>query len=812
MASVSLEGFDAFEEVLVKERFAVRDIHTGEPLERSYSEVVERIIRTAEEFTEPSAVESLPPLHQAVFKTFRTRFFDSLKPLLKGRFIIPSTPVSINFGGLSRHPGLFACYPLGECGDSLREIFTFLSLLKDIFKSGGGAGIDCSALRPRGAPVDNMQGHASGPASFANLFTMCAHEISQGSRRRGALMLTCHINHPDVVEFFTLKQRHNFCEYLRAVNISVLVETWDKIGGELYPSENLRRRLAESIWRSGDPGVFFLDNVKKESVIDLRLKPFYSNPCGEYLSVAFTACNLFTVNALECAFKALADSVSPKEVVPRLLENIFHTARTAAAFGNLILFCDFGYPTRSIAIKTQRLLRPIGVGLTGLHEVLILLGLKYSSEEGRELAAQIWSSLLMGTLESSTIFAQAVQAEGSVDFVELDDDMAERLAGPLHDVDPDELKTLPYFKTPISSPVKWVCGVSEVASAEVDSLLLSKRINLKELRSEIFKHLEHGLLPFNTVTTTQMPTGVTSQFARVCSTGIEPLWATEFTRTFDRKDGTRGTVKLIPRSIQYLKSEGKSLKHVETALEISPKDQLAMVAAVQRFCHTSVSKTINVPNDFKVEDILETLEQAHKMGLKSVTIFRDGSLNWQILEPRSTSKKEKQQRRDDDGWVDDPPSVRQSQTWTAKGRPNLHVTVTKDSEGRPREVFIHTGKSGHVIQGLTEAMGILISNILRRHPEELELVIRAVENVDTGPNYLIKVKTEEGDEKVLVARSIPDALAKILRFEGGDDESVKQNQSASNVSGELICPNCLELTAIRTGSCLTCLSCGYSSC
>jgi len=314
---------------------------------------------------------------------------------------------------------------------------------------GGGVGIDISLLRPHGSLVDNGQGIASGPVTFLRLFDSVTGTTNQGGRRRGALLVQMYWKHRDIEDFITCKNivgklsaviygeglGGKFDVPLQNMNISVVLdeEFFERIRKGDVETENMLNMIVDGMWRSGDPGLLFRHNMEKYSPFNWEKygeghRAWFSNPCGEYLAPARTACNLVTVNVAKLAYDTLKElgkfgsgeetlligQEEEKEILNVFLNKIYQAGKIACLWGNVVLFCDEGYPCDEIRVKTQEV-RPVGVGVTGLHSALLLLkdgNIEYGDDESCRLARLMQLSLCLGALDTSIWLGRLMKEMG----------------------------------------------------------------------------------------------------------------------------------------------------------------------------------------------------------------------------------------------------------------------------------------------------------------------------------------------------------------------------------------------------------------
>jgi len=547
------QEWERFESYLVRERYSLRDPATGVPLEKTIVEVLDRVSR---QFSHPGVRQALR----------------------RGDFIT-ATPFLMNGGNpYTRRVGYYSCYPLGYVGDSNDAIFRMERDLGVIFLYSGGGGIDVSRLRPRGALVDRGQGIASGPVSFAKGFSQLSDRISQGGKRRGALMIQADWDIPDIREFISFKAkevgRYGGC------NISVNI-TDDRF----WDDHDLLELIARNIWESGDPGLLFIRKSLANTPVPSRYKPIFSNPCGEYLSTKETACNLLTVCLPRCFGADFA----------AYLEKVFENARLAAIAGNEILDMG-GFPPLARVKRATLKFRPIGIGFTGLHHAMLRYGVSYADEEKAPLftkATQL--ALMLGSMQGSLDYAAISSRQGqplkvrewSRTYVEKIDATAQGFCG----------QHMP-------DPRRWTRRATEIFGA-VRTL--------------------GGL--YNSVTTSQPPTGSISQLLKIACTGIEPYYALLQKRRVRNADSSWEEFSLVPLELYAYAPEIIDRLQAQTAHNISAEQQIRVLEACQIFNHTAVSKTINLPAEATVAEIKDLLLVARDSCLKGITIFRDSSLH-----------------------------------------------------------------------------------------------------------------------------------------------------------------------------------------
>ncbi len=541
-----------------------------------------------------------------------TEYFD----LMVAQDFLPNSPTMMNAGG--RLGQLSACFVLGM-EDGMEQIMKSTSDAALIFKSGGGVGINYSDLREEGDIVASTSGVASGPVSFMNIINTVTEVVKQGGKRRGANMGIIEVWHPDVEKFITNKTEPGILENFN-VSVGIWEDFWhalvntsdgnyvlrsprDKKPVKEINAHQLIDLIALSAWKSAEPGLIFFDQINKYNVFaKARKAPLRAtNPCGEQSLYPYESCNLGSINLVNLV-KRQADGTYEFDW-QRYEETIRKTTRF---LDNIIDVNTYPVPEINVASKESR---RIGLGVMGVADLLYKLKIPYNSQEGYELQSKLSEALSYYSMEESVALAKS------------------RGEFPLCS------KTeYPEGKIPISGYYE---KPKTSHSCEWDPL--------------IDKIKKHGIR--NVLTTTVAPTGTLSMIAD-CSNGMEPAFALVF-----EKRVTVGrffyTNKILEEA---LKEEGLytdeilekiadnygSLKGLEeipqwmqdvfvTAMDIHWADHLMAQGVWQDWIGNAIAKTINMPYDVTVEDVKSAYLLAHELGLKGMTVYRDGSRHKQVL-------------------------------------------------------------------------------------------------------------------------------------------------------------------------------------
>jgi ribonucleoside-diphosphate reductase alpha chain len=493
---------------------------------------------------------------------------------------IPNTPTLFNAG--TPLGQLSACFVL-PVGDSLEGIFTAVKNMALIEQTGGGVGFDFSRLRPKGDIVRSTKGVASGPVSFMRIFDTSTEVIKAGGKRRGAMMGILRVDHPDILEFITAKQNP---QLLSNFNVSVaitdefmksveeqkeysLVNPRNKEKVKTLKAKNVWDLIAMSAWASGDPGVVFIDEINRHNPTPQVGRIDATNPCGEQPLLPYESCNLGSIN--------LSMMVQDGKVN---WEKLRETVQNGVHFLDNVVDANV-YPLKETA-EITRANRKIGLGVMGFADMLIMLGVPYDSDGALKLGEELMAFI---EVESHKRSVEIGEARGS----------------------------FPNFEKSI-----W------------------------KSRYPAFR---------NATVTTVAPTGTISIIAG-CSSGIEPLFAVSFMRNvlngarlfetnalFEATAKARGFYSAelfeeIARTGSVQKTAGvpEDVKRLfVTALDIKPEWHVKMQAAFQKSTDNAVSKTVNLPNEAKTEDVREVYDLAWKLKCKGVTVFRYGSKPEQVL-------------------------------------------------------------------------------------------------------------------------------------------------------------------------------------
>lgn len=685
----------------------------------------------------------------------------------------------VMFGaGQPRRATLLNCYVIPIKEDSIEGIFEWCKEAARTYSLGGGVGTDISVLRPRGAPVNNSAIYSSGSVSFMELFSTTTGTIGQ-SGRRGALMITISVDHPDVLDFIEIKndperrkvQYANISvrvtdEFMRAVerDDNFLLRYENPVVGRFEKTVRAREiweRLVKNAWASAEPGVIFWDNVKRDSTTEYNnMEVITTNPCSEIPLEAYGACCLGNVNLS----KFTLDDFTPNARVD--WPNLEKALRYATRFLDNVL--DYNADRHPLpAQKTASVhSRRIGVGFTGFGDMLIKLGLKYDTEEAIAFTDQLFERIKHIVYDESTELAV-------------------------------EKGTFPAF--------------------DLEKHLQSAYI--KRLHPATIEKIKANGLR-NAALLTVPPVGSGSVLAG-CTSGIEPIFSLSYVRK--SKSLSKGEFEVShPLVREYM--EKTNLTNVKelpetfvTAHEIEPFMRVRMQATIQKHIDHALSSTVNLPKDISPEAVGDIYLEAWRAGCKGITVYREGSREGILLTREEAQTQKESEKPARASLVPRPrPRVAKGKTYRMKTElGTVFITVNEDEEGI-FEVFVQgLGKSGTSTAAFTEAIGRLISLALRSGVKPSAIIDQM--NLIRGSRPVVQ---EDGT----VVFSVPDAIAKAIGeyLKGGEQltllEEVKPKPpQATGANGHdakrdvELCPSCGGVLMFTNG-CYICSDCGFSEC
>jgi ribonucleoside-diphosphate reductase alpha chain len=541
-----------------------------------------------------------------------TEYFE----LMTAQDFLPNSPTMMNAGG--RLGQLSACFVLGM-PDDMEQIMKSTSDAALIFKSGGGVGINYSDLREEGDIVASTSGVASGPVSFMNIINTVTEVVKQGGKRRGANMGIIEAWHPDVEKFITNKTEPGVLENFN-VSVGIWEDFWNALvnttdGKYMLRSPRDRKPVKEinahqlidlialSAWKSAEPGLIFFDQINKYNVFaKARQAPLRAtNPCGEQSLYPYESCNLGSINLVNLV-KRKTDGEYEFD-----WQRYEETIRKTTRFLDNIIDVNH-YPVKDIDIASKDS-RRIGLGVMGVADLLYKLKIPYNSKEGYDLQSKLSEALTYYSMEESVALAKS------------------------------------RGEFPLCSKTEYPEGKIPIAGYYEKP----KETHCYEWDALIEKIKKHGIR--NVLTTTVAPTGTLSMIAD-CSNGMEPAFALVFEKrvTVGRFFYTNKIVEEVLKEhglysdelLAKIADNYGSLKGIPeipqwmqdvyvTAMDIHWADHLMAQGVWQDWIGNAIAKTINMPYDVTAEDVKSAYLLAHELGLKGITVYRDGSRHKQVL-------------------------------------------------------------------------------------------------------------------------------------------------------------------------------------
>ena len=710
-----------------------------------------------------ASVESSP-------EAWEPKFFDALSDFK----FLPAGRITAG-AGTERSVTLFNCFVMGTIPDSMGGIFDMLKEAALTMQQGGGIGYDFTTIRPKGAKVKGVAADASGPLSFMDVWdAMCRTIMSAGSRR-GAMMATMRCDHPDILDFITAKRDP---ARLRMFNVSVLVTdafmdavksdgSWDLVfEGEVFQTMkamDLWDQIMSSTFEFAEPGVIFIDRINKANNLSYCETIAATNPCGEQPLPPYGACLLGSINMARLVSKPFAKGANLDEAgmadlvatAVRMMDNVVDASR---------------FPLEAQRREAEAK-RRIGLGVTGLADALLMVGLRYGSEEA---AAQ--TETWMHQIARAAYLASVELAK-------------EKGAFPLFDAEG-------YLAS----------GAMQQMDADVRDAIA-----------------EHGIR--NALLTSIAPTGTISLYAGNVSSGIEPVFAYAYTRKVLQKDGSKTEEEVIDYAVQMWRDkmgDAELPNYFVNAQTLAPLEHVRMQAAAQKWVDSSISKTINCPEDISFEAFKDVYMAAWDQGCKGCTTYRPNAVTGSVLSVSSESEKTPEiDIGADVVYISEPlsrPEALEGQTYKVKWPDSEHaiyITVNDllfNGHRRPFEVFINSKNMEHF--AWTVALTRMISAVFRRGGdvsfvvEELKAVFDPRGGAWVDGKYIPSILAAIGG--VIEHHMISTG------FIAGEGMGLKVDPQAEVVnltqSRGASCSSCGQFDLRMVEGCMTCGSCGYSKC
>ena len=730
----------------------------GTPLDRTVEDTWRRIARSL------AAVEQDPKIWEEKFYTA----LEDFKYLPAGRITAGA--------GTGRKVTLFNCFVMGTIPDSMGGIFDMLKEAALTMQQGGGIGYDFSTIRPKGAPVAGVAADASGPLSFMDVWdAMCRTIMSAGSRR-GAMMATMRCDHPDIENFITAKSDS---ARLRMFNLSVLVTDpfmeavkadgpWElKYDGKVYhtlQARDLWNKIMKSTYDFAEPGVIFIDRINKANNLNYVEQIAATNPCGEQPLPPYGACLLGSVNLARLV-------ANPFEADAGLdLNKLDDLVRTAIRMMDNVVDAS-QFPLEAQAQEAQAK-RRIGLGVTGLADALLMVGLEYGTDAAAAQAEEWLKQIARASYLASVDLAK------------------EKGAFPLFDA---------------------------------EKFLASG--NMMQMDDDVRDAIrEHGIR--NALLTSIAPTGTISLYAGNVRSGIEPVFAYAYNRKVLQKDGSRTEEEVVDYAVQMWRDKFGDTplpSYFVNAQTLDPQAHVKMQAAAQKWVDSSISKTINCPEDISFEAFKNVYMQAYETGCKGCTTYRPNDVTGSVLSVSETSEKAPEADTGADViYMAEPldrPQALDGHTYKLKWPDSEHAIyltindILVNGHRRPFEVFINSKNMEHY--AWTLALTRMISAVFRRGGD----VSFVVEE--------LKAVFDPRGGAWMQGKYIPSILAAIggvieqhlirIGFIEGEGMGLKSDPQAQvvnldNAPKGKACPSCGQYDMRMVEGCMTCASCGHSKC
>ena len=788
--------------------------------------------------------------------------------LLTSKQFFPNSPT---FTGAGTPLGqLAACFVLPISDDMGRHEAGIFQTLRDaalIQQTGGGNGFSFSRLRPKNTLVKSSAGQATGPVGFLRVYDKAFGEIAQGGTRRGANMAVLRVDHPDIEDFINCKTDENA---ITNFNISVGItdafmhavendEMWDlrfpdvsspgyhefhgtlemaeKSGIPIITFQRVRARdlfdkIVKQAHHNGEPGMLFLDTANRSNPVPHLYQLEATNPCGEQWLGPYENCCLGSIN--------LAEMFGADHQVD--WEKLREAVETSTIFLDDVIQANAYVPAVKQLKEAADQARRIGLGLMGLGDLMFHCGIRYGSEDGQEFAAQVTEFIrfhaMLTSIELSKIRGAFPAIKGSI-------------------YDPDQMSWVP------PKPLRpFICDFKRPV---VDWDLVLQGIKTNGIR--------------NAAQTTIAPTGTIATVAGCEGYGCEPVFALAYIRhvndnghdlpltytspQFDSALIEAGIDEQTRQSIIEQVMESGTCQGNEAvpdeiqdvfvvSQDITAEEHVRTQATMQAFVDNSLSKTVNFPANASEEDVATAYLLAWKLGCKGITVYVTGSRQKVVLETKATSREKETALKGEQGGVvtTTTDAAEEEHVWSASKKPRprrlrgytysistpvgkAFVTINENGGDHPFEVFVSTAKAGSETAAVSEAIGRLISYLLRLASpilprERLKEIVKQLSGIGGGRSLGF------GPNRV---RSLPDGVAQTLAEYLEDSEEYQEaaangenagygkypirpsdipDKAPSAVQpafqiGDL-CPECGQAAVVNEEGCRKCYACGYSEC
>lgn len=645
------------------------------------------------------------------------------------------------------------CYSHGYIEDSLDGIMDAAKNIAMTFKAQGGQGLSLSKIRPKGAMIGGKF-KSDGIVPFMEIFNTVTESVSQGGSRKGALLMSLDINHPEAETFMTIKSD---LKKINKANLSMEIDNgfmWDVISG----GEEAKRKfdlLCEQACKYAEPGVIYTNRFRNYNLMEYvdEYQIETCNPCGEQPLPKHGACNLASINLSEYVLNPFTQEVtfdydsliSDMYIIVRAMDDVLEENLKNHALPE----------QREMAAKY----RNVGIGVMGIHDMFIKFGFKYGGRQSIVLLEDIMGIILGSAINASVKLAK-------------------------------ERGNCPGYNSKI-----WDSNI------------------IKEVfTSQSIEELKEADALRNCSLISVAPCGSIGTMLNV-STGIEPWFSTHYTRHTKSLNGEQDTsYKVWAPVVKEAMDRNWFPDTIVTANEIDYESRINIQAVVQKYCDTAISSTLNLPKTTTPSDIRKIYIKAWEAGLKGVTVYVDGSRD-PILSTENTPVVEEKESKTTFNTIE---PVSRKTIGTTYGATHckkcacgtLYITTNLDKDGNLVEVFTHTSKGG-ICQANLNAVTRMISMALRAGVK-IDEIEDQLKSIHCPACQMAKAKGHEID-----GMSCPDIMSRTIKeFKDSHWAVCKQNKAEENKTvknGGNKCPECGE-SIVNTGGCISCPSCGWSKC
>ena len=683
---------------------------------------------------------------------------------------IPSSPCLFNAGTNSQQ--LSSCF-IVDIEDNIESIFSTVAECAKIFHRCGGAGFSMHKIRPKGSPCNSSGSTASGVVSFMRIFNAVVNEVKQGNKRNGALKIDLNVSHPEIFEFIHCKD--NTSE-LTNMNISVSITNkfidavendldWDlKFNGKVFKTvkaKDLWNEIIYSAWKTGEPGLSFQTNMNNGNMNPHIQKDVYGNPCHEFVNIPYTSCNLASFNLPHC----IVDNKIDKQLLTDNIETTFRFLDNMVSVNKL--------PLPKIQKMTE-LVRPIGMGTMGFGNLLYELKIPYNSQKCLEFANNLYSDIYHIATNYNIKLAKDKGYYPAWENSKWDKEKHIKVRCS------SQLSIAP------NGSIAFIANTT--GGIEPEFALVYFREDNEGIRYPVINYVFKKYLKENN------------------------LYNTDILEKISKNNGSiQGLDDIFDKNTQSI---------FVTANDISPEWHVKVLATIQKYIDLSISKTVNLPSSATKEEISNIYLMAGKLGVKGVTVYRDGSRESQVLSTGGVSTKIDVESINEDfprGYIEDVPeglTYRKFKLTTGCG--SLYFFLGIDEfDGKIYDCFCNTdGTSGCPVN--SQAVSRLLSAGLRGGVP-VEYLVKQLDKAGVCPSF--QYKRGKG-EKLSTGKSCSSAIANVIKSVLKEFCEAENKQEIKEIKSDIQkpnlafskCPECHQNTLVKESNCDSCKNCGFSHC